>query len=239
MQIETNRSGKGMKGMGKLLKTAAGASMIIALLSPTVLAETNVTTRTVRKSYINGRVWAETNVTHTIARHNALKRKMRRQFQDVDATLALRDSRAGYKGGEWSKDWQKEAKAWLESQDFEKLAPAFEFVDSKGFRHLMSFAVVDDEVSKSRPSRIYMEREIAEMKAKTVLSRAWDADVERCSDESEVKTDSSVEKVKSESAASFGKHSGIFQLVEKPLKVGGEMKTVVVYGIIPAWMKFG
>lgn len=235
MQIEIIRS---EKGMGKVLKTAASGLTIIALLSSTVFAETNVTTKAVTKSYIKKFVLAETNVTHTIAGHNALKRKMRRQIQGIDATLALRESRAGYKGGAWSKDWQKEAKAWLESQDFEKLASAFEFVDSMGFRHLMSFAIVDDKGSKSIPSRIWMERRKAECEAKAALSRAWDADVERCSEESKLETDSYVETIKSESAVSLGTHTGIIQLVEKPLKVGGEMKTVVVYGIIPAWMKF-
>lgn len=238
MRIEINRLRKGMKGMNNLLGTAVSVFMIIALLSSSGFAETNVTTKTVTKSYIKKFARVETNVTHTIAGHNALKRKMRRQIQDIDATLALRDSRAGYKGGEWSKDWQKEAKAWLESQDFEKLASAFEFVDSMGFRHLMSFAIVDDKGSKSIPSRIWMERRKAECEAKAALSRAWDADVERCSEESKLKTDSYIETIKSESAVSLGTHTGIIQLVEKQLKVGGEMKTVVVYGIIPSRMKF-
>lgn len=207
----------------------------IALLSSCGQNEVDVTTKTVTKTFVGNSIEAQTNVTHTVEGHEALRRKVRRQMQDVDATLALRERRAGYKGGEWSKDWKAEAAAWLESQDLEKLTPAFEFVDSKGFRHLMSFATVDDDGPRFRAE---MKLERAKMEAMSALSRAWDADVERCSVESKMKTESYTETIKGESSISVGSHAGITQLMAKPLKVGDEKKTAVVYGIMPSCMKF-
>lgn len=206
-----------------------------ALLSSSGFAETNVTTKTVTKTYVGDSMQAETNETHTVEGHMSLRRKMRMQMQGVDATLALRERRAGYKGGEWSKDWKAEAAAWLESQDLEKLTPAFEFVDSKGFRHLMSFAIVDDRGHRIRAE---MKLKRAKMEAQTALSRALDADVERCLAESKLKTESYTEALKSESSMSVGSHAGITQLLAKPLKVGYEKKMVIVYGIMPSCMKF-
>lgn len=75
--------------------------VLIALLSSVVFAETNVTTKTVTKTFVGNSIEAQTNVTHTVEGHEALRRKVRRQMQDVDATLALRERRAGYKGGSW------------------------------------------------------------------------------------------------------------------------------------------
>ena len=199
------------------------------------LAETNVTTKTVVRTYSGNSKLEERRVTHTVAGHESVKKRAERMFADADAALDLRDSRKGYTGGEWSESWREEAVSWLENQDFSVLSSAFEFVDSKGFRHLMAMA---SEPSRNDPESRRMAQVRAEMEAKIAISRAWDADVARSSEESKLEAESMRETVKVESVTSVGTHQGLTLVMSGMKEVDGEPCSVVVYGIDPKYMKF-
>lgn len=78
----------------------------------------------------------------------------------------------------------------------------------------------------------------AEMTAKIALSQAWDSNVERCSDESNLTRDGTSETFKGESVMSIGNHKGMVEILDSILKVAGKEKRAVVYGITPSCMKF-
>lgn len=220
--------------MWRDMKTVLVASALLCFSSE-LFAQTNVTTKTIIRTYSGDDVSIETNITHTLTGHESLREMGRRTFADIDASLSLRESRKGYKGGEWAKSWETDAVAWLEKQDLTKLPKTFEYVDSKGFRHLMALAI---ENCGQRASRARMARKVAEMKAKAAISKAWDAEIERVSTESRFETANGREEIKKESSISVGSHQGIVRILSKEMQISGQRHYVEVYGILPEYMVF-
>lgn len=76
------------------------------------------------------------------------------------------------------------------------------------------------------------------MDAMSMLSKAWDADVERVSNSSTKKEAGRTESIKFEQSTSVGTLRGVTQLLEKVVVDQGDEICAVVYGIMPSYMKF-
>ena len=200
------------------------------------VAQTSAVVTNVARIFRGNTVQASTNVVAGVEEYERAKQEAIAAFKCVDEGLDLRVLRDGYKGGKFSRNWMSELTNWLERQDLAAKQGVCEFVDSCGFRHLISIGNCRIRRSSQR-SKARFE---AELTAKANLSRAWDALVVEDKSDGAKQSTNGTEPLHFHSVNSSGTHKGIITVLEKVVQgaKSGESVQIVVVGIIPSMMKF-